>query len=166
MREIAGLVERGLDRVSNIGRLVSEVVLALMTLLIVVDVFLRYVFSQPLAYSLELIEVSLSLVVFFALIVCTQQKGHIDISLVVSRFSPRAQVITSSFIYFLSTGLFALMTWRFFVQALHVQELGNVTAILRIPQYPFILVIVLCAFVVTLLLLSQFIHLLAKAVAE
>ena len=165
-RKIAGLIEQSLYQISDRGRLVGEVVLGGMVLFIVADVILRYAFDQPMSYALELIEVALSLVVFFGLIMCTSRRGHIDIPVLVTRFSRQVQAATNSFVYFLGTGLFSVMAWRLFAHAMHVQQIGTVTTILKLPHYPFILVIALCSVLVTLLLLSQLIHFIVEAVSE
>jgi len=137
-----------------------------MILLIVADVMLRRIFNQPLAYSLELVEATLPMVVFFGIVVCTARQGHIDIGVLVMRFPQRVQAAISSSVYFLTAGLFSLIAWRCFVHAMHHQQLGTVTIILRIPIFPFFFVVALCSVVATLLFLSQFIHFTAKAVSE
>ena len=137
-----------------------------MTLFIVADVFLRYVFNRPLAYTLELVEIALSLVVFFGVVVCTARQGHIEMNILVVRLPKRAQLAIDCFVYFLCTGLFVVIAWRVFAYAMHTQQIGTVTTILKVPLYPSLLVIALCSVLVTLLLLSQFVHYIRKAISE
>ncbi len=131
-----------------------------------VDVALRYIFNQPLAYSYELIESVLCLVVFFGIAICTARKGHVDIGIIVERFPQRVQAAISSFYYFLSTVLFGVIAWQMFAQTIQTQQMGKVTAILRIPYYPFVGVVALCSVLIALLLLSQLVHFFSKAVSE
>lgn len=137
-----------------------------MTLLIVADVVLRYVFNRPLAYSLEVVELALSLVVFFGIIICTARRGHVAIDIIVARLSPRSAAVINSFVYFLSTGIFGVLAWRLFIYEMDIQQAGNMTAILRIPQYPFILVFALCSVLITLLFLSQLVQYIRRALSE
>jgi TRAP-type C4-dicarboxylate transport system permease small subunit len=137
-----------------------------MTLLIVADVTLRYVFNQPLAYSLEVVELALSVVVFFGIVMCTARQGHVAIDIVVTRFSPRVKAAINSFVYFLSTGIFGVLAWRLFVQGINIQQAGKMTPILKIPQYPLILVFALCSVLVALLFLSQLVHFIRRALSE
>ena len=137
-----------------------------MTLLIVADVILRNVFNQPLAYSIEVVELTLSIVVFLGIIICTAKQGHVTINIIVTRFSPRVKAAINSFVYFLSTGIFGVLTWRLFMQGINLQQTGKMTAILKIPFYPFILVLAFCSILITLLFLSQLVHFIRRTVSE
>jgi TRAP-type C4-dicarboxylate transport system permease small subunit len=159
-------VERILYRTSDIGRLVGEFVLGGMVLLIVADIVLRYIFNSPLSYSLELVEVGLAVVVFFAIVVCTADRGHINIDIFLKRFPERAQAAINSFFYLICTGLFGLLVWRCTLYAMRLQDMGQVTMMLRVPYYPFVLVMALCSLLASLVFLSQFIRFVVKAVRK
>jgi len=166
IKKIAGRLEKSLEQASETCRLVGEIILGIIVLLIVVDVILRYFFNQPLSYSFELIEAGLSMVIFFGIVICTAHRGHVDISLLVGRFSPRVQAAIMSFSYIIGSALFGLVAWQMFSHTMQTMEMGKVTSILRIPSYPFVFIIGLCCVLISLLLLAQFIHLIRKALAK
>ena len=76
MRHMLNRIDRALYQTSEIARIVSGVVLGGIVIVIVVDIILRYIFNVPLAFSVELVELALALVVFFGIIVCTAQRGQ------------------------------------------------------------------------------------------
>jgi TRAP-type C4-dicarboxylate transport system permease small subunit len=165
-RKIVGILERSLYLISERVRLVAEFLMGGMVMLIVADVFLRYCFNRPLPFSLELIQIGLSLTVFCGMVICTAKKGHIVMDIFVHRFPQRLQTAMSSFFYFLCTGLLGVMTWQYFVYAMATKESGAESPILKIPIYTSYLVIAVCVALVFLLLMSQFIHFTAEAVSK
>lgn len=163
MRELLHRVERTLYRASNIGGLASEFLLGGVVLLIVLEIVRRYIFNRPLAYTVELVEMGLSIIVFLAIAVCTVERGHINIDILLKRFPRRAQAAINSFFYLLCAGVFGLIAWRSVVYAMQLQSISQVSMILKLPYYPFVLVIALCALLTSLVFLSQFIHFVVEA---
>lgn len=166
MTESPSRVERALYQTSEIGRLVSEVALGGLVSLTVVDIILRYVFNNPLAYTVELVGLALAIVVFFGIVVCTAQRGHVNINVLLTRFPRRVQAAINSFFYFLSAGIFGVIAWRSVVYAMQTQDMNLVSTMLKLPYYPFILVIALCSLLTGLLFLSQFIHFVVETVRK
>ena len=166
LKKIAGFLDRLLYRISEMSRLVGGIILGGMILFIVADVASRYILNQPFPFSLELVERLLSIVVFFGLILCTARKGHVVLGVLVDKVSLRIQLTINSIVYFLSTAMFAVITWRLFVHVIQTKEIGTVTSILRIPHYPFILLVALSSVLITLLLFSQFVHYIKEVVSE
>ena len=162
MRRIAKPVEQALYRASEIVGLVGEAVLGGIVLLIVVDIILRYGFNRPLAFSLELVEFGLCLIVFLAIAVCTAHRGHVNIDIFLRRFPKRGQAAINSFIYFLATGIFGLMVWGLVIYAMW----SGVSIMLKLPYQPFILWAAFCILLTCLLFLSQFIHFVVEAVRK
>jgi TRAP-type transport system small permease protein len=153
--------DRLLKAVSEKGfEIAGSVLLGGIIILIFVNVIFRYLFNQPLDFSQEMVEVILSLIAFWGIAICTSKKGHVAIDVIVKKFSHKIREIIDSVIYFLTTALFGIMTWRFFNYALNNQE--SVTVILRLPKYIFIIVIGLTSIIITLLFLSQFIQILKR----
>lgn len=163
MRESPKRVEQILYHISDIGRLVGEVLLGGIVSLMVADIILRYIFNRPLAYSKEMVELTLVLVVFFGIAICTAQRGHVKMDIFLMRFPQRVQAVINSFIYILATGLFSLITWRSFVYVMQIRDRGQESAILGVPIYPFVFMVALWSLLITLLFLSQLIHFVVEA---
>jgi TRAP-type C4-dicarboxylate transport system permease small subunit len=107
---------RFIERVSYWAGYLAALVLLAIIALTMVEVISRYVLNNPLILSDELGGYALVAVTFLGLAYCAQEKGHIRITFIVERMSPRTtawiRVIT------LSLGLVfvvvaAWVTWQF-----------------------------------------------------
>lgn len=157
-------VERLTSPLITIVHRVGLAILLLMMLLTVGNVVGRRFFKAPISGTFELTEFMLALVVFFAIAYTQVRKGHISIDVVVSRFSPRAQAIIASITYFFSLGLFSLVTWQSAVHANRLFEGHNVSGVLSVPIYPFVIAVAVGSLLFCLVLLADFLKSLAKAV--
>ena len=86
------MFDRVVDAFSRIGLVVGSVLLALMMMVTVVDVFLRYAFSAPLPSGAEITQILLSLTVFAGLILVSRDGSHIVVSIfepALTRIAPR-----------------------------------------------------------------------------
>ena len=140
--------------------------LAIIMFLTFVDVVLRYVFNRPIVGSYELISYMMAILVAFGLAYCAVKKGHVTVDLLITHLPLPAKGIFESIIYFLSLVFFSLVTWQ---SALYVKETFNlklISAVLRIPAYPFVAIVVLGSAVFCLVLLVDFLNSLSKMVKK
>ena len=136
-----------------------------MMLLTCVDVLLRFGVTayrstrweilesvRPIAGTYELVCFMGSMAVAFAMAHTSVEKGHVAVSLLVRLLSRRVQaviqVITGSFSFI----LFALISWRSVLYALHLRESGEVSLTLQLPFYPFVFGIAFASAAVCLVL--------------
>ena len=131
MRSFANIVHR----IGGVGAAIGSVFLAGMMVLIVASVVVRP-FGEVIAGSYELIEVLIVVPVAFALGYTALKQGHVEVSLVVSRFSQRKQAIIASFTWFLSLGIWGLIVWAGTGIMLE-KWLGERTELLLVPYLPF-----------------------------
>lgn len=162
-------VERFVFPLNGLVHKLALGILLLMMFLTVGDVIGRYLvgrlpFFQPIPGTFELTEFMLVLIVFAALGYTQVRRGHISIDVVVSRFSPRTQSVIDSITYLLSLALFSLVTWQSAVYAHRLFEERDVSGILLVPIYPFLIVVALGSFLFCLVLLVNFLSSLAKVV--
>jgi TRAP-type C4-dicarboxylate transport system permease small subunit len=148
---------------------VSMVVLLLLMLLTVGDVVGRYLVGfipglGPIPGSFELTEFMLAVIVLTAIGHTQMKEGHISIDLIVSKFSPRVQAITDAVTDFLSLAMFALVTWRTIKYAQLLYESHDVSGVLRLPVYPFLVVAAIGSLMFCLAMLSTFLQSLRRAV--
>ena len=92
----------------------------------------------------------LAMFVLSALAYTQQKKGHVRVSMVLSRLPERLQLILEASTTILSLFVIAIMTWQGW--ALAVRETA-VTDMLRIPQWPFRLLVSVAGFFLFLELL-------------
>jgi TRAP-type C4-dicarboxylate transport system permease small subunit len=80
-----------LDKMADGLGYLSGWLVPLMMLLVVVDVFMRYVMHRPLMVSDELSAYMLVALAFLGFAYTWREKGHVRVEVLVSRLSPRAQ---------------------------------------------------------------------------
>ena len=118
---------------------VAMAVLCLMMLLTTIDVLGRYLFDKPVQGTFELTEIMLATIVFCSLAFCQFSKGHISVDIVVSRFPKKTQKVIESLNYFVTIVVLGLIAWMSFQNGMMLKESMDVTMILGIPVYPFVL---------------------------
>jgi TRAP-type transport system small permease protein len=144
-------------------------VLFLLMFLTVGDIIGRYLSGtipgfSPIPGTFELTEFALVVVVFSA-IGYTQVRGeHISINVLTSHFPQRVQAILNSIMYLLCIVGFALIAWQSVVYAGRLIEGRNVSGVLSIPMYPFLIVVAIGSVIYCLALAVSFLKNLAKAV--
>ena len=125
-----------------------------MTLLTCVDVVGR-AFGHPVFGSVELVGFMATLAVVMALPYTHQVQGHIGVEIVVRLLSEKTQTIIDICTGILSLSLFALVTWRMLVYARTMQESGEVSMNLELPEHLIIYVTAFCLLVFTLNILED-----------
>lgn len=125
-----------------------------MTLLTCVDVVGR-AFGHPVFGSVELVGFMATLAVVMALPYTHHVQGHIGVELVVRLLSEKTQTIIDICTGILSLSLFALVTWRMLVYARTMQESGEVSMNLELPEHLIIYATAFCLLVFTLNILED-----------
>jgi TRAP-type transport system small permease protein len=162
VERVASLPNKGLHWV-------AMVVLLLLMFLTVADVVGRYLVGfipgfGPVPGSFELTEFMLAVIVLTAIGHTQMKRGHISIDILVSHFSPRVQAIMDAVTDFVTLAMFALVTWRTIKYAQLLYESNDVSGVLRIPVYPFLVVASIGTFMFCLAMLSTLLQSLKKAV--
>ena len=117
----------------NLDRFVALIVLPAIFLVVITDVFLRYVFNSPFIWGLEFNEWMLLMIFALAIPECTRQNGHIRMELVVANMPPRVQAAFDTVYSLCAIWLFYLLgrhAWEEFIFDL---ELDRVTEYIQLP---------------------------------
>jgi len=133
--------EKIVETASRYVNLVGIVILLGMMMLIVVDVFLRYVFNKPVPGSVEVVEFMMGAVVFTGMAYTGIKKGHIGLGFLVSKMPARGQAVVDTFNFSVSTLFFALVSWKSVVQSVVLYRSSQTSSVLGIPAYPFLIVL-------------------------
>ena len=157
-------LEKAVFPVSRFLLYIGQYTLILMVMLTVADVFLRYVFNRPILGSYELTEFMMAVLVFSTIGYTMVVKGHVVVDLVFTKLPQRSKDILECITSFIAFILFAVVAWRNAVQASTAWGRNDVTAELFIPISPFILFVAIGIAVLSLVLFTQFIQSLAKAI--
>jgi TRAP-type C4-dicarboxylate transport system permease small subunit len=145
--------------------IIAALVLAGMMLLTVGDVVGRYFFNRPIKGTFELIGLLLVCAGTWGLGYCQIQKAHISISIFVERFPRRARAALNSLAYIIGLAGFSLVSWRMFLLAARYLSLsrGNVTDTLRVPYFPFMLILAISTAFISLVLLVDLVRSITEA---
>lgn len=155
MRAITGSIDAAIKSL----RWVTFGALSIMALVVVSNVVGRFLFHKPLLGTIELVELMMVTIVFFAMPYTAIKRGHVRVDLVTSRLSRRTQVILGSITLFLSAGIFGIITYQATVNAIsYAQRLSKATTILFIPFAPFRFVMALGCLLLCLKLLVYVFH--------
>ncbi len=118
------------------GTIISGLSLLGAMLLVVFNVVIRSFFRKVIPDSFDLLGLMILAAIGFALTHTALHKGHVQVDLVASRFSPRVSAITDIIVSFLSLCIWALMTWGG-MNVVIENWLGEKTPVLELPYLPF-----------------------------
>jgi len=130
---------------------VATVMMGLMTLLTVVDVFMRYVLNAPITGATEVSELMMVVLVFPALAWIAIDRSHIRVDLLVVKWPRRVQLMVEIITLLLALGTYAIITWQSFLESMEVRE---ATSLLEVPEAPFHWIMTLGFAVLCLAILS------------
>lgn len=108
-----------------------------MMALTVIDVAGRYLFNAPLLGAFELTEFLVLILIFSFLGYTQANKRHICVELILDLFPKKMQWACELINYFISLGLFGLITCMAFIKAVELMSTGEASPNLVIPNYPF-----------------------------
>ena len=120
-----------------IGRVLSVVAGAMILVMMVVttiDVGGRYFFNTPLFGAFEITEILMGLVVFGGMPLTTAAREHITVNFLENALSARVRCAQAAIGDIVCAGVTAVMTWRIFVRAQGLVEVGETTLLLGIGR--------------------------------
>lgn len=123
-------------------------------LLTVGDVMGRSFFNKPIPGTFELSEYMLAVVVLLGAAYTQQVKGHVGVDFLTSRYSPRTQAVLQAVTTLAALLIIAIMVWQGYLEGIHEKAVSDQ---LRVPQWPFKLLVAVGGLLLWLELLLDFI---------
>lgn len=117
-----------------------------------VDVVGRDVFNRPIPGTVELSQYMLSVFILLGFAYTHQERAHVAVSLLTSRLPYRAQLILRIITTCLILLVCCILAWQGWVVGI---EEKTVSDMLRVPQYPFRLLVAFAACTLCLQLLTD-----------
>ena len=151
------IIQWMLDKMKIIG----AACLVGMTFMTCVDVVGRAL-GHPIFGSVEIVGFMATLAVVMAMPYTHQVQGHIGVEILVQVLSEKTQTIIDICTGILSLILFAVISWRMAVYARTMQESGEVSMNLELPEHAIIYVTAFCLVVFTLIILKDVIDNIGK----
>jgi len=152
-------VKKGIHRLTFYVSVVGMIFLIPLMLLTTGDVIGRGFLNKPIPGTMELSEYILAVFILLGAAYTQQVKGHVGVDFLTSRFSSRTQVICEIITTVLSLFIIAIVIWQGWIGA--VKE-RTVSDMLRIPQYPFRLLVAVGGFLLWLELLIDLVSSIGK----
>jgi TRAP-type C4-dicarboxylate transport system permease small subunit len=123
-------------------------------LLTVGDVVGRSFFNKPIPGTFELSEYMLAVVVLLGAAYTQQVKGHVGVDFLTSRYSPKTQSVLQAVTTLAGLLIIAIMVWQGYLEGIHEKAVSDQ---LRVPQWPFKLLVAVGGLLLWLELLLDFI---------
>jgi TRAP-type C4-dicarboxylate transport system permease small subunit len=122
-------------------------------LITAIDVVGRDVFNHPIPGTVELSQYMLAVFILLGLAYTQQVKAHVAVSIFTSHLNEHAQLILNIITTLLCLFISYILVWQGWVVGM---EEKTVSDMLRVPQYPFRLLVALAAFLMCIELLIDF----------
>ena len=152
-------VDRVTCVVAGIVSRIAAYILALMMMVIVVDVVLRFL-DRPVIGAVEVVKFMLLMVVFLAMPNTQYRKSHIAIDLIYNRLAQKGRRVMNIFNSIVSLGIVSILAWRAFVHLKYFINEGSYVVALKIPNAPFQFILTFGWVLLGFILLLECIHML------
>jgi TRAP-type C4-dicarboxylate transport system permease small subunit len=126
--------KKGIQRLNFYVCVIGMATLIPLMLLTFADVTLRSFFNKPIPGAFELSQYILAVFILLGAAYTQQVKGHVGVDFITSRLSPRLRGICQIITILLSLFIIAILIWQGWVEGIGEKTVSDQ---LRIPQYPF-----------------------------
>lgn len=148
-----GRLEKLVSSVSGFFNWIAGAAAVAMLLVSSVDLIGANVF-RPLPGAIEITSLLGLLIISFALPLTQVLEGHTAVDFFVSRLRRRARNVIAPIVSFFGCILFAMVTWQMIEHGFYMLNSGEVTAIERIPLWPFAFTTAICTLLMCLVLIA------------
>jgi TRAP-type C4-dicarboxylate transport system permease small subunit len=151
-------------KISTLFNGIAGAGLIAMLILVVADIVGIKLLSHPIPGGIEVVAFLGVVVIGFAMSYTQVIKGHILVDFVVSKFPKNVQAVLEVLVLIFSVITFLVLTWRCIDYGLSLQRSGEVSMTQKIPFYPFIYALALCALSLSLTLFIDMMKAMQKVV--
>jgi len=145
-----GEVKKAIRRINYVVCAIGMAMIIPLMLLTFADVMLRGFFNKPIPGTFELSQYILAIFILLGAAYTQQVKGHVGVDFVTSRLSRRLRVGCEIITTLLSLFIIAIIVWQGWVEGITEKTVSDQ---LRIPQYPFRVLVAVGGFLLWLELL-------------
>jgi TRAP-type C4-dicarboxylate transport system permease small subunit len=152
-------VKKGIQRLNLYASILGMSLLIPLMLLTTFDVIGRGFVRKPIPGSFEMSEYILATFILLGAAYTQQVKGHAGVDFITSRLSPRMRAFCEILTTLLSLFIIAIIIWQGFLEGIRERTVSDM---LRIPQYPFRLLVAVGGFLLCLELLIDLVSSIGK----
>lgn len=135
--------------------LICSVLMLLIVGLTFVEVFMRYLFAQPIRGAEEIIQFAMATMIFAALPLITARRGHVTVSLIENVVQGNLERFVEIVVDLCSLTAVTLIAWRLFVDAGGRIDSADSTVVLNWPRAPLVYVMAALAAVTAVVQLGM-----------
>ncbi|MCI8537229.1 MAG: TRAP transporter small permease [Oscillospiraceae bacterium] len=135
-------LDRAIGRITQIGGLVTPILIVFIMLLIVFDVTRRTLFDSPVNGSVELIQCLIAVAGFMAMGWTTYKDKHIRIDSLTGMLPKPAAHVLDIVTSIVPLVVLIPLTMQSYVRMRQAIDFNEATAILQLPMYPFLFFVV------------------------
>ena len=159
------LISQWATRLSTWGEWIGVGGVIVMVVVTCADVLGAKLFMTPVPGSTEIISLVQVATIIFAVATTQRHKGHISVEMFVATMTPRVRSLSKALTSCLGLILFSLLIFEGIRLGNEYLEVGEVTATVQIPFYPFAYAFSLALFPVAIMLLVDFIEAMKEVVS-
>ena len=137
MKAISRAISRAIFQITSAISMLSTVCVFAIIILIVVDVFSRIAFNDPIAGSYEGVQYLLMMVVFSAWCHTQKARGHVRVTFIMNKLPWRIHCLLTGFFELISAMMSVSLSYAAWEQASYMHRTGWLTDVLKIPTSPF-----------------------------
>ncbi len=142
-------------RKASYGACCAGMLLAIPLMLLTVgDVMSRSFFDKPIPGTFELSEYMLAVIVLLGAAYTQQVKGHVGVDFLTRKFPPKPQAAAQAVTTLAALMIIGILAWQGYVEGVHEKAVSDQ---LRLPQWPFKLLVAVGGLLLWLELLLDFI---------
>jgi len=153
--------KKGIQRLNLYVSMAGMSLLIPLMLLTTSDVIGRGFFRKPIPGTFELSEYILAVFILLGAAYTQQVKGHVGVDFITSKLSPRLRAVCEIVTTVLSLFIIAIVIWQGFLEGIRERTVSDM---LRIPQYPFRLLVAIGGFLLWLELLIDLMSSIGKVI--
>jgi tripartite ATP-independent transporter DctM subunit len=140
--------------------------LTCMMVVTTVDVLLRFFLNLPILGSIEITSFLLLLTILLGIPYAESRKQHVTINILVSNVPDGVRLPLETITYWLGMGFFSIVTWQSYEYFVRMRKLQASTAVLHLPVWPFVLVMVFAFALVSIVFLFHLLSSLERSGAN
>ena len=154
--------EKAVTGFSSLFNMVASASLVVMMLLTCADVFMRYLFNNPITGAYDLVSLMGAVLVSFAMPYTMLKKGHVAVEILVQSLPRGKQLIVETFTHLLGISLFLVLVRQAILLSWDMKAAGEVTPTLLLPFYPILYCMAVCFSLLCFAILANLLHIWTK----
>jgi TRAP-type C4-dicarboxylate transport system permease small subunit len=130
-------ISMSVDSIIKVLVLMGCIIYGILALVVVFNVACRFLIRQPIKGTVEVVEIAMLFVAFFAVPFAAKKRAHITVRLFVHRFPELIQTIVYRIGFLLSAVIAGVITYQAIVNTIYsIRHLYETTPVMFIPFAP------------------------------